>query len=76
MQSQCAGLSTILLILERLRRLLPGLKLDSVENALTAFFLELNTHVGIPIDSTTMFPTLGFACFPREFPCCTLLNSD
>jgi hypothetical protein len=30
----CAGLSKILLILERLRRFLPGPKLDSVENAL------------------------------------------
>ena len=37
---KCAGLSKILLILERLlvRRFLPGPKLDSVENALTALF--------------------------------------
>jgi hypothetical protein len=37
-KKKCAGLSKILLILGRLRRLLPGPKLDSVENPLSSLF--------------------------------------
>jgi hypothetical protein len=38
LSNECAGLSKILLILGRLRRLLPGPKSDSVENPLRALF--------------------------------------
>jgi hypothetical protein len=49
---ECAGLSKILLILGRLRRFLPGPKLDSVENALIGIpgaNSTINFHLRCPV---------------------------